>query len=231
MRTTRLILTLFIAAVAQAQTNGGIEGNVTDPAQAAMPGVIVKVTSEATGVVTSTTTKGAGYFFFGTLPVGVYDVAANHPGFKGYSIKGIKLDVPARIRHNIVLEVGSIQDSVTVEASPVQVETTGGAVSAVITREQIATAVLNGRNYARLAMLMPGAVYHSGSDELSGAGLNSSGSPVSINGINNKASGWFLDGAYNMNMGNGEAKPDVPVIDSLEEVRVQTSNYSAVYGT
>lgn len=98
----------------------------------------------------------------------------------------------------------------------------------MITREQIATAVLNGRHYARLAMLMPGAVYSSGSDELSGAGLSQVGSPVSMN---NKASGWFVDGAFNINFGNGEANTHVPVIETLEEVQVQTSNYSARYGT
>jgi len=90
---------------------------------------------------------------------------------------------------------------------------------------------LNGRHYARLAMLMPGAVYHSGSDELSSAGLNGPDSPVSINGLNNKSEGWFVDGAFDVNFGNGSANTHVPVIDSLEEVQVQTANYSARWGT
>ena len=57
------------------------------------------------------------------------------------------------------------------------------------------------------------------------------GSPVSINGLNNKSSGWFVDGAYDMNIGNGEANTHVPPIDSLAEVQIQTANYSARYGT
>jgi hypothetical protein len=135
------------------------------------------------------------------------------------------------VRRDVALEVGALSDSVTVQASTVQVETSNGTVSSVITREQIATAVLNGRHYSRLAMLLPGAVYQSSSDELSGAGLNAVGSPVSINGLNALSSGWFVDGAYDVNLGNGSANTHVPVIDSIEEVQVQTSNYSARYGT
>src|SRR5205814_3813748 len=52
-----------------------------------------------------------------------------------------------------------------------------------------------------------------------------------INGLNNKSSGWFVDGAFNINFGNGEANTHVPVLDTLEEVQVQTANYSARYGT
>ena len=60
------------------------------------------------------------------------------------------------MHREVALEVGNLQDSVTVEASGAQVETANGTVSAVVTREQIETAVLNGRHYSRLAMLLPG---------------------------------------------------------------------------
>ena len=224
-------LTLMCAQVASAQTTGSIEGTVTDVSQAAIPNVVVKVVNQATRVNNDIATNSTGYFRAENLPVGVYDISVNQQGFKTYSIQGIRLDIAARVRHDIALEVGNLTETVTVKASPVEVQTSNGTVSAVITREQIATAVLNGRHYARLAMLMPGAVYSSGSDELSGAGLSQVGSPVSINGLNNKASGWFVDGAFNINFGNGEANTHVPVIETLEEVQVQTSNYNARYGT
>ena len=146
-------------------------------------------------------------------------------------MQNITLDIATRVRHDVTLTIGNLSDSVTVQADAVQVETSNGTVESVITREQISTAVLNGRHYSRLAMLLPGAVYQSSSDELSGAGLNAVGSPVSINGLNALSAGWFVDGAYNVNVGNGSANTHVPVIDSLEEVQVQTANYSARYGT
>lgn len=224
-------LALLFSAAAPAQTTGAIEGIVTDASQAAIPGVTVKVTHQQTGVETTTTTNNTGYFLFEHLPIGPYDISVNHAGFKAYTIKGIIVDATSRARNDISLAVGSVTESLTVEASPVQVETSTGTVSSVITASQIQTAVLNGRHYSRLAMLVPGAVYQSGSDELSGAGLNATGSPVSINGLNNKAAGWFVDGAYDVNFGNGEANTHIPVIDSLQEVQVQTANYSARYGT
>lgn len=225
-----LLIILGVNA-ATAQTTGSIEGTVTDVSEAAVPGASVRLTNQGTRVVVSLTTNTAGYYRAENLPVGNYTVEVSSAGFKSFAVTNVKLDAASRVRVDAALEVGQVQESITVEASPVQVDTTSGTVSAIITREQVDTAVLNGRNYSRLAMLLPGAVYHSGSDELSGAGLSAPGSPVSINGVNNKSSGWFVDGAYNMNVGNGEANPHIPVLDSLEEVQVQTSNYSARYGS
>jgi hypothetical protein len=230
--TTRVLFGMAALTIAAyAQTTGAIEGTVTDPSGAAISGAAVKTTNEGTRVVLKTRTNDAGRFVFENLPIGTYDVEVEQAGFKASGVTGIHLDATARVRRDFTLEIGSVQESIKVEASGSQVQTADGTVSAVITTEQINTAVVNGRNYARLAMLMPGAVYHSGSDELSTAGLNAPGSPVSINGVNNKSSGWFIDGAYDMNVGNGEANQHIPVLDTLQEIQVQTSNYSARYGT
>jgi len=224
-------LLLAYALFSSAQTTGAIEGTVTDPSQAAVPDCTVKITSQKTGVDYSVVTNGAGYFLVEGLSAGLYDITVNRSGFKSASVRGVTLDVASRVRQDVSLRVGQLNESVTVEANATRVETSNGTVSSVITREQMDTAVLNGRHYARLAMLVPGAVYHSGTDELSGAGLNGPDSPVSVNGLNNKSEGWFVDGALNVNFGNGQANTHVPVIDSLEEMQVQTANYSARWGT
>jgi hypothetical protein len=229
--TTALFLNTAMAVCMYGQTTGSIEGTVMDPTGAAIVGVGVTITNEQTRVATATITNSAGYFLADTLPSGTYRIEVSHPGFKNAAVSGVKLDIATRVRRDISLAVGDLAETVHVEASGAEVNTSDSTVSSTITKEQIGTAVLNGRHFSRLAMLVPGAVYSSGSDELSGAGLNATGSPVSINGLNNKSAGWFIDGAYNMNVGNGEANTHVPVIDSLEEVQVQTSNYSARYGT
>ena len=77
-------------------------------------------------------------------------------------MSGIKLDMNSQVRRDISLSVGEVNESVQVEASAVQVNTSTGTVATTITTEQIHTAVLNGRHYSRLAMLVPGAVYSSG---------------------------------------------------------------------
>ncbi len=222
---------LMFSFSAVAQTTGAIEGAVTDPTGASIPGATVRLTSEDTGVTRTTTTNASGQYLFDNLTIGSYDIAVNQPGFKAFSVTKIRVDANARVRTDIPLEVGAVQENITVEAAPSPVQTSEGTVSSLITTEQINTAVLNGRNYSKLAMLMPGAVYNSGSDELSGAGLNAPASPVSINGLNNKTSGWFVDGAYDMNVGNGDANQHVPALDTIQEIQVQTSNYSARYGT
>lgn len=227
------ILALLGSAIfpLKAQTTGSIEGVVTDATGSAVPNATVKITNEATRVVTPSATNLQGFFRVEGLPIGVYDIVVTQPGFKTYSLNGITVDATAQIHRNISLAVGNLQESVTVQAGPVQVETSNGTVSAVITREQIATASLNGRHYARLAMLMPGATYHESVDELANAGLNANDSPVSFNGINNKSSGWFVDGALDMNQGNGASNSHVPPIETIEEMQIQTANYSARYGT
>ncbi|HEY3841234.1 MAG TPA: carboxypeptidase-like regulatory domain-containing protein [Bryobacteraceae bacterium] len=225
------LLLLLSAPLAFSQTTATLTGAVTDPSQAAVANVTVKVTNETTGVVSSSSTNADGLFVFQNLPIGRYDLAISHAGFKAYSATGIVLDPTAQVRQDVHLEVGQVQQSMNVEATQAAVQTSDGTVSSVITSEQINTAVLNGRNFAKLAMLMPGAVYQSSSDELYNAGLNAPGSPVSINGMNALTAGWFQDGAYNMNVGNGAAAQHIPALDSIQEMQVQTSNYSARYGT
>jgi hypothetical protein len=231
----KLVFILLISAalipIAQSQTTGSVEGTVTDPTQLPIPKAAVQLTQQQTGVTTTGATNGAGYFLFENLPVGTYDITVNQPGFRTAVVQGIILDIASRVRRDVTLTVGNTAEAVTVQANAVQVETSNGTVSTVITRDQINTAVLNGRNYERLAMLLPGAVYQSTTDELYQAGLNATGSPVSINGLNSISSGWFVDGAYDVNVGNGNANTHVPVLDTIDEVQVQTANYSAKYGS
>lgn len=225
------VFAIGLIPVAQSQTTGSIEGTVTDPSQSAIPKAGVQLTQEQTGVVASSTTNSSGYFLFENLPAGTYDISVSQRGFRASQVRGVTLDVATRVRQDVTLQVGNVTESVTVQANAVEVDTSNATVNAVITRDQVSTAVLNGRNYERLAMLLPGAVYNSGTDELYQAGLNASGSPVAINGLSSLSSGWFVDGAYDVNVGNGNANTHVPVLDTIDEVQVQTSNYSAKYGT
>jgi len=235
--TGRLKRLIFAAALLlypvglPAQTVGSLEGTVTDTSGPPMPNAIVVIHNEATGVEVRLTTNEAGYYRSPDRPSGTYTIEVDQAGFKRERVSGINIDVNSQVRRDLTLAIGDISESVQVQASAVQVNTTSGTVATTITTEQIQTAVLNGRHYSRLAMLVPGAVYNSGSDELAGAGLSQTSSPFSINGLNNKSAGWFVDGAYDMNVGNGEANTHVPPIDSIGEVQIQTANYSARYGT
>src|SRR4051794_29771916 len=171
-RTVRLflpavVLLFSLALSVTGQTTGIIEGTVSDSTGAPVPNAPVTIQNEATGVESRLTTNDAGYFRSADRPSGTYKIQIDQPGFKRAVVSGIKLDVNAQVRRDIALTVGEVSESIQVEASPVLVNTSTGTVSTTITTEQIQTAVLNGRHYSRLAMLVPGAVYTSGSDELS----------------------------------------------------------------
>jgi hypothetical protein len=135
-------LLLACALFSSAQTTGAIEGTVTDPSQAAVPDCTVKITSQKTGVDYSVVTNGAGYFLVEGLGAGLYDIAVNRSGFKSASVRGVTLDVASRVRQDVSLRIGQLNESVTVEANATRVETSNGTVSSVITHEQMDTAVL-----------------------------------------------------------------------------------------
>ena len=140
-------LLLTFAAILPAQTSGSIEGTLTDSSGAAIPGAKVQIRQQQSGVLTQTETNATGYFLANNLPLGTYEISVNQQGFKAFSVSGIPLDAATRVRRDIKLEVGQLTESITVQATGAQVETANGTVSAVITHEQIDTAVLNGRHY------------------------------------------------------------------------------------
>src|SRR6266550_211525 len=111
---TLLILGLFaIAALAQV-TTGRIEGTVTDPQGAAVPGAKVKVLNKATGLALDTTADEKGGWVFPSMATATYTVTVNHPGFKTVTIDNVKVDagVPATV--NARLEVGALTETVEV---------------------------------------------------------------------------------------------------------------------
>src|SRR5215467_8729172 len=107
MRIDRVVflLALFLCLPAFAQTTGAIEGVVTDPSGAAIPGAHIKVSDTGTGVESATVTNSSGYFSVEGLAVGVYDLEVTQAGFKTYSVKGLIVDVTARVKREVRLEV------------------------------------------------------------------------------------------------------------------------------
>src|SRR4051794_23639390 len=94
----RLLAAFCLIAVAPAiaqNTTGAVEGSITDQSQAAIPKATVKLINRDTRVELTSITNASGYFLFDAVPVGVYEIAVNHPGFKPVTISGIKLDISA----------------------------------------------------------------------------------------------------------------------------------------
>jgi hypothetical protein len=214
---------LFLSAEAtRAQdTTGRVIGTVIDQQGAAVPDARVTVTNTATRIVNATTTRADGYYEVLNLPIGMYRVEVEHAGFNKVATQENKLEINQSLRVDVSLTLGTVNQTITVEAQASRVETVNATVGGTVTGDAIQQAPLNGRNVLDLAKLQPG-VTESNPDN-SGAGT------FSIAGGRTDSVTFLLDGSLNNNLlDNGVVFNPNP--DTIAEFRVLESNYSAEYG-
>ena len=221
-----LLCGAFAAPVFAQGLTGQVSGTVTDAGGGVMPGATVSIKNAGTNQVRETTTGTDGTFQFPDLLAGTYDITVSVQGFKTYEQKGIVLGATERVAlRQIALEVGQLQETVTVTSEAALVQTTNAARSALVDREQIDDIAVKGRDFASYLKLLPGVVDTSAREA---PGWGSMGG-LSING----RSGGFnfsYDGVTNKDTGSNSGNYAAPALDSIAEVRVQTSNFQAEYG-
>ena len=226
-----LILTVSaIALMAQTTNNQSILGTVQDSSGAAVANAMISVTSQETNLTRSATSNASGNYVVADLPIGFYDVSATAPGFKKFVLTKVQVTVSQKVTVNVTLQLGDVNQSVTVQADAVHVESSSGEVSNLITGTQASNIQLNGRNFPQLLQLLPGVstTYSSGFSLFGGYGVNNSGQ--SINGSRTDTFSWYLDGADNKDNGGGGNNFININPDAIAEFRVLTANYSAEYG-
>jgi len=225
---------LFLAAVLapciQAQTTyGRISGTVIDPSGAAIPNAKVTIRDTDTQAARSVLTNGSGFYVAENLPIGPYAVEVSAPGFKRSVQRGFQLVADGRVTVDFKLPVGQASQSVDVVAANTdQLNTVSGEVADVIDTKQVDNVPLNGRNYMELLTLVPGATV-TNPDTFS---INTSLSATNqvVNGHRSNQNNMTVDGLGNLDAGaNGSLINNVSP-DFLQEVKIQTSNFSAQYG-
>lgn len=117
------MLGLIAAQVCSGSTGGSISGLVRDPSGATVADAQVKATNTATGVTQVVRSDAAGFYSFSDLPIGKYDLAISHPGFKEFQIRQLTVNVNSALRADATLEIGTENQAVTVSGSAVQIET------------------------------------------------------------------------------------------------------------
>ncbi len=229
-------LVMFLwAATAFGQTiTGNISGAVKDPSGSVIPGATVTLTNLDKNIVVRTlTTDADGSYVATLLEIGRYTVSAEAPGFKKTVQTGIELHVNDKLTINMALEVGTVSQEVTVEASPVQVELQSPVAAGLISGTQVRQLSLNNRNYEQLVALMPG-VTSSASDQLYIGTTNPSGQTnvvsFAINGNRNSANNWTVDGADNVDRGSNLTLLNYPSIDAIAEFKVLRGGYNPEFG-
>src|SRR5688572_24630321 len=218
---------LSSGAIAQTIT-GRISGAVTDSNGAAVPGVTVRIINEATQQTRSATADPNGFYVATNLPVGNYSVTIEHRGFKRATKTGYSLVADGRLTVDFALEAGEVTEAVEVVASSGEtVNSTSGEVARVIDRAQVQELALNGRNYLQLTTLIPGAPLLT-NDPL--ALMTDLGVNQPINGNRGNTNLLTIDGGFNLDSGSNNSQINNVGIDFIQEVKVQTSNFSSEYG-
>jgi hypothetical protein len=224
------VLFLFLTAQ-QARSQdifGNINGTVTDTTGAVVPGAKVTVTNEATQISRSIPADDKGYFVFEELPVGQYTVTVDRDKFKTTKKTGNVLVAGGHLTVNVSLELGATTETVEVSATGVAVNTTSAEISRTVDGKEVLSRALNERNYIQLITLVPGAVLTSFDQTAFTTGMSIA--PGNINGLRNDGNLLTVDGGYNMDSGSNGTQLNNVGLDFIQEVNVQTSNYSAEYG-
>jgi hypothetical protein len=218
---------LFLAELALAQFGSGIQGTVMDGTSAVMPGVRVLVTNVDTGVAREAISSELGLYRVPSLSSGTYKITATKPGFVGVQQDSVVLSVDEIRKVDFTLQVGNLVENVTVHDQPTLLETEEGRVSATIDRTQITELPIPNRNVFNLMVLQPGITGRSmGVDNVSGR----STANVNANGTRTDSNSYNIDGMSVNSTSRGGASELTPSVDSVEEVRVVTNNYSAAEG-
>src|SRR4051794_1462396 len=224
------LIGIFISAAAQQAT---IVGTVTDSSGAALPGVNISITNVDSNAVKKIQTNEAGQYVVPDLKIGHYSVKAESAGFKAVEQKNVVVQVGDRDRIDFQMEVGGVQESVTVEANPVRVQTESGEQSNVITGQQISQIAVSGRSMYQLAALVPGASSQIGGGGMSAGVVNTpvgGDASVEFNGLRQNHNIYLLDGGEDDDRGGAGGMSIAPSSDAIAEFRALTSNYSADYG-
>jgi hypothetical protein len=233
MRRIISIVALCLASgVAHGQDRGGIVGTVVDQNGAVVSGAKVTVTNVGTGQTRVLTSSSAGDFSVPNLSVGVYNLTAEQAGFKTALASDIKVDVQQTLRLDFTLQVGGANEKVTVTGTAPLLQTQDAEIGALVENKRVEELPLNGRNFTQLALLVPGVTEGvAGSYEATfGLGPRGTGVAFSVNGQQSSYNQFLIDGVP-AKENQHESNSLSPSIDAVQEFRVQTSNYSAEFGT
>jgi carboxypeptidase family protein len=221
---------LLLSSAAWAQVElGSIVGEVSDPQKAPVAAAVVEIRSLTTNVKREVTTSVNGEY--NSLPIqpGRYVVTVRQPGFREKAAE-ITLGVSQRLQLDFSLEIGAVNEQVSVSASAVTIETASSEIGQVRAAKEITDLPLNTRNFTQLVQLAPGVLTGVGGASgllgyTSGRGTNG----AVINGAPVEDVTYIIDGINSVDTDAG-VLIFFPPVDSIQEFKVQTSSAPAAYG-
>ncbi len=221
-----LMLAALAGGVSAQDFRGAVEGTVTDSSGGRTPGVTVTATNIATNGTSTTTTDSDGAYTLRYLPPGTYSIAAELTGFKKHVQESVEVRIGDRLELNLHLEVGRMEETVSVTAEAPLLDTASGSNGQVIDEKRIALMPLSDGNPFVLARLAPGVAYH-GDLKFSRPFDNGGTSDFTADGGPGRNE-FTLDGSPNM--ANGRRVAFVPPAGAVQEFKVETATFDAQQG-
>ena len=240
------LLLSLLALVGNAQFRAGVQGTVADNGGGTVAGAKVTLTNKETNQSQQTQTSEDGFYRFANLAPGLYSITVEQQGFKKRVVNDVKVDAEAIKGQDVTLEAGVISETVTVQAEDTVLQTEDANIRKTLSTEEILRLPQQGRDPYELARLAPG-VFGAGARSADGNSVllpNSSGpggsnnsifqtenaQPISANGQRVSANNYQIDGTSVNSQTWGGAAVITPSQESVKEVQVTSSTYSAEDG-
>lgn len=220
-----LLLAGWLTVWAQSD-NATLAGFVKDAAGAVVANAKVTIKNETRAFERTAMANSEGYFVVTSLPPGLYTVTVEAGGFKTYQETGKKLDAALTTNMDVALQTGQVTETVTIEASTVQLQTETATVGRTVETKQVEYLQLNGRNPLFLAQIKPGVI--GGALGGNSFGLTTGG--LNINGGRTQDALITYDGAVGVRTRSNGTSIGVADVESTQEVQILTANYNAEYG-
>jgi len=214
------MLHLSSAGVTAQTTTSTIEGTVKDPRGSVVAGAQMKASSASLAIERTTSTDENGFYRITALPAGTYTLTASGAGFANSNVGSVELTINRTLTLDVQLEVGKVQEQVSVTADAQLIDSTSSATGTTVTPRQITEYPVNGRNYLDLLQLVPGVA------------INRQSSGDNANPVLGERSGnnnFFIDGQPNKDTVNGGPAAQFNQ-ESIAEFQVLTTGFKAEFG-
>jgi hypothetical protein len=214
-----VLLILPLADLASAQTTGAtLQGTISDPQGALLPGVTVVIANVETGLSRTVVTDERGWYRAPALPPGQYELRAELLGFGNVVRSGLTLTIGQEATVNVEMNLANVQETVTVTGEAPLVETSNSTLGTTVTRTTLDSLPLAGRNFSGLATLSPGI-----------AGVGSGSTGLNAGGQTTRSNSFVIDGASNDDTIVATQRGGFS-LEAVREFAVLSNQFSAEYG-
>ena len=214
-----------------AQETASIVGTVTDASGAVLPNAKITLVNEGTRFTRVVESNANGQYVASAIPTGSYAITVVKTGFKRLKRTGVQLTLASTLTVDLQLSVGAVSQTVAVSGTAPLLQTQSAAVSGLVDSRQMLALPLVSRDFTDLVLLTPGAHIGTAGNLALGNGAYSmrGGDNYSVNGSVAAGNTYMVNGIFDRMLWLNTLVI-VPIVDSIQEYRVMTSNYSAEYG-